>query len=132
MKKISRMVIFSGLSIFSLTIFNPSFKVVGDVKNFIYLSILIAIIYYLLTPILKLILLPINILTLGFFSFIVYVFIFNFAIEYFHLATISSWDFPGLSTNIVIIPRLFINDFYNRIFCAFYVSFFISLLELLL
>lgn len=132
MKKISRMVIFSGLSIFSLTIFNPSFKVVGDVQNFIYLSILIAIIYYLLTPILRLILLPINVLTLGFFSFIVYALIFNFAIDYFHLATISSWDFPGLSTNIVIIPRLFIDDFYNRIFCAFYISFFISLLEFLL
>ncbi len=129
MKKISRMLIFSGLSIFTLTLFNPSFKVLGDFRNFIYLTILVAIVYYLLIPVLKLIFLPINILTLGFFSFILYVFIFNLAINYLHLASITSWDFPGFSSEFLIVPRLVINEFYNRILSAFYVSFFISLLE---
>ena len=132
MKKIFRMIIFSGLSLYLTSLIIKGFVITNDLKTFILASIFLAIVYYLLTPILKLILLPLNILTLGFFSIVVYVFLFNYVINKINFVNIGPWTFPGYNFYGFSLPRIEFNYWLTLISSSIFYSTIINLLELLL
>jgi uncharacterized membrane protein YvlD (DUF360 family) len=132
MKKISRMILFSALSLYISATLNKSFILANQPEKIIYSILLIASIYYIITPILRIIFLPINLLTIGTFSAIVYFLIFNYLIDYFGLIQITQWTFPGLDLGFLIIPKMIVSELANKIFAAFLISFIISLLEFFL
>jgi len=72
MKKIFRMIIFSGVAIFITALWNKGFVIKADPLIYLKASLIIALVYYLITPISKIILLPLNIFTFGFVSVIFY------------------------------------------------------------
>ncbi|HEX7542556.1 MAG TPA: hypothetical protein VF385_00530, partial [Patescibacteria group bacterium] len=72
MKKILRMVIFSGVAIFLTALWNKGFIIKQDPIIYLKAALLIAAVYYLILPISKLILLPLNIISLGLVSVIFY------------------------------------------------------------
>jgi len=103
MKKIFRMIVFSMIAVFLTSLWNKGFIIKPDWFIYIKASLLIALIFYLIFPISKLILLPLNILSLGFISTIVYCFIFYFLSKYFSLIDIKPWIFSGGSFLGVVI-----------------------------
>ena len=109
MKKIFRMIIFSGIAIFVTALWNKGFVIKMDPLIYLKASLIIALVYYLITPISKIILLPLNIFTFGFVSVIFYAVIFYFHLNHFDLAVIKEWVFLG--NNISSLVNIFISSF---------------------
>jgi len=132
MKKIIRMIVFSGLSLYLTAIWNKGFLLTSDLKKFFIASLIVACLYYFVTPLLRLIFFPINVLTVGSFSFFLYFVLFNYFVEKFSLVKITEWLFPGIDLGLLIIPKMHIGILANKALSAFSVAFIISLLELLI
>lgn len=129
MKRFTRMLIFPASAIFLTSLWNGGFAVNFTPQVFVKTVILLSIFYYLVVPITKLVLLPVNILTLGFVSSIVYFLLFYLFITRFSLISIKPWDFQGLSLANILIPKIHIGYFTNLLLTSFSLSFLIQLQE---
>lgn len=96
MKKVIRMLVFSAVAVYLTSIWNGGFVVSQDLGVYVKASLLVALMFYLVRPLSKLVLLPLNILTLGVVSTVVYCFLFFFLTRYFGLIAIKDWTFGGL------------------------------------
>lgn len=106
MKHLFRMVIFSGISLFLTVLIIKGFHLKQGPEPFIITAILLAIIYFIINPLTKLILLPLNIITLGMVSIIAYILLFNFVLGRFGLASFHAWTFSGYSWGSLTIPTI--------------------------
>ena len=96
MKKILRMIVFSAVAIYFTSLWNKGFIIETDWMIYLKASLVIAAIYYLVVPVSKLILLPLNIITLGLVSVIFYSLVLYFFLNKFSLIQIKPWNFIGL------------------------------------
>ncbi len=126
------MIIFSGLSLYLTSLVIKGFIIKTDLKSLIISAFLLAVVYYFLTPFIKLILLPLNILTLGVISIIVYILLFNYVINKFHLVTIQPWVFPGFNINGFYLPTIKFNYWLTVFISSVLYSTIINLLEIFL
>lgn len=126
------MIIFSGLALYITSLWNKGFVISDDPKKFIITALAVAAILYLIVPISKVILLPLNILTLGLMSTIVYIGLFYLLQQYFHLIEIDSWMFGGITIWKIIIPKMRIEYFNNLALSSLSISVIINTLERLL
>lgn len=129
MKKILRMIIFSGVAIFLTALWNKGFVIRPDPMIFLKASILIATVYYLVLPISKLILLPLNIITLGLVSIIFYSAVLFFLFNRFDLIFVKDWSFSGLKIFHFTIAAMKISRTFNIFISSFSISTIINLLE---
>ncbi len=129
MKKIFRMIAFSGIAIYFTSLWNKGFIIQNDWMFYLKASLVIAAIYYLIVPVSKLVLLPLNIITLGFVSVIFYALVLYFFLDKFSLIQIKPWSFSGLKLFGIIIVPLKINQLANIFLSAFSISTIINLLE---
>ena len=116
------MIIFSAVAIFLTSQWNKGFIIKLDWTVYLKASLLIAFIYYLIVPFSKLILLPLNILTMGLMSLVVYCLLFYFLANYFSLIEIKNSTF--MAYNLTKTANIFIS--------AISVSTIINLLERIL
>lgn len=129
MKKIFRMIIFSAVAIFFTALWNKGFIIKMDPIIYLKASLVIAFIYYLITPVSKIILLPLNIITLGLFSTIFYAVIFYFLLSHFNLINIKEWVFHGTKLLGITIGETKISSLANIFISSFSISTIINLLE---
>ena len=129
MKKIFRMIIFSGVAIFLTSLWNSGFIIASDPMIYLKAALIIAAVYYLIIPISKIILLPLNILTLGFVSVIFYAAVFYFLLNRFNLISIEEWIFPGMRLFGITISEMKISGLSNIFISSFSISTIINLLE---
>lgn len=122
MKKIFRKIFFSVLSIYITSYWNHGFFIKNDLLIYLKASLIIAFIYYLIIPLSKLILLPLNLITMGLVSVIFYSLALYFLLVGFSLVEIKPWQFLGYD----------INQLVNIFLIAFSISTIINLLEKLL
>jgi len=92
------MIIFSAIALFLTSLWNKGFIIKPDFSIYLKATLLIAFIYYLIVPLSKVILLPLNLLTLGFVSVVFYCFLFYFLANYFSLIIIKGWTFSGVGS----------------------------------
>src|SRR3989338_1285914 len=111
MKRLFRMVIFSGVAILLTSLWNKGFVIKSDPTIYLKASLIIAAVYYLIVPVSKLILLPLNILTLGSVSVIFYAAIFYFLLNRFQLINIGEWVFPGIKLFGITLTEMKISGF---------------------
>ena len=129
MKRIFRMLVFSAAALFLTSLWNHGFIITYNLKSFITASIVMGILYYLLFPLSKLILLPINILTMGLISLFVYIILFHFFLQRFTVIEIKSWLFPGFSIGWFVLNKTSIGYWPNIVLSSLSVTIFINLLE---
>ena len=129
MKKIFRMIIFSVVAIFLTSLWNKGFVIKSDPMIYLKAALIIAAVYYLIVPVSKLILLPLNILTLGFVSVIFYAAIFYFLLNRFQLISIKEWIFPGIKLFGIALSKIEISGLSNIFISSFSISAIINLLE---
>ena len=91
------MLVFSAFAVYLTSLWNRGFIVNYDLGVYVKASFLVALMFYLVRPLSKLILLPLNILTLGVISTVVYCFLFFFLTRYFGLINIKEWTFSGIN-----------------------------------
>ncbi|MEK7597561.1 MAG: phage holin family protein [Patescibacteria group bacterium] len=129
MKKILRMIIFSGVAIFLTALWNKGFIVKDDPMIYLKAALIIAVVYYLIVPVSKLVLLPLNILTFGLVSIVFYAAIFYFLLNRFDLISIEEWVFPGAKMLGITLGKIKISGTANIFVSSFSISTVINLLE---
>jgi len=133
MKKIIRMIIFSAISIYLTSLWNQGFVLHFDSwKNILQAVVSVAVIYYLIIPLTKIILLPLNFLTLGLVSIVVYFLVFYLFFTRFSIIEVKEWVFLGLSIFGIIIPKTNISFLGNCILVSISISLINNLQEKLL
>ena len=123
------MVIFSGVAILLTSLWNKGFVIKSDPTIYLKASLIIAAVYYLIVPVSKLILLPLNILTLGSVSVIFYAAIFYFLLNRFNLINISQWVLPQMKLFEITIGKMEISGLSNVFISSLSISTIINLLE---
>ena len=129
MKKILRMIIFSGLAIFLTSLWNKGFVIKLDPMIFLKASLLIAAVYYLVLPVSKLILLPLNIISLFLVSIVFYSVILFFLFNRFNLIFVKDWTFSGIKIFHYAVPAMKISQTLNIFVSSFSISTIINLIE---
>ncbi len=129
MKKLFRMIIFSGVAIFLTALWNKGFIVKSDPMVYLKAALIIAAVYYLIVPASKLVLLPLNLLTFGLVSVIFYAVIFYFLLNRFNLIEIKEWVFPGAKILGIVLGKIKISGTSNIFISSFSISTIINFLE---
>jgi uncharacterized membrane protein YvlD (DUF360 family) len=133
MKKLIRMFVFSAVGLYATSLLIKSgFVVTQDPKNFAIATLIMVAAYYLIAPLMKIIFLPFNIVTFGMFSFVVYILLLNFLINYFGYMSIHPWTFPGLTVMGFTLAKTSLNYWMTLALSALSFSTIINLLESLL
>lgn len=97
MKYILKKYIVITISIIVLIQFITSIQITGDWKNFLYSTLIFTILYFIGRPIANLIMLPINLLTLNLFSWIINTLVFYIWTITAKNVIINSWQFTGFN-----------------------------------
>lgn len=129
MKKILRMFIFSGIALYLTSLWNKGFVLTTDPNEFLKAVILIVVAYYLIVPISKVVLLPLNLLTFGLVSFGVFtlfLYVLNYHLDY---VQIGDWVFQGGTYFGIYLNNVIISENGNLFLSAFFISAIIRLLE---
>jgi len=128
-KKLFRMFIFSAFALFLTSLWNKGFVLNDSVYYFVISVLSITIIYYLIAPILKLILLPLNLISFGIASFACILFLLHVLSSGFHLFNITTWTFEQMKLFGFTIPTLHISYIANLILSSVSISGIINILE---
>lgn len=108
MKKIFRIILFSGVALYLTAAWNKGFVIPANWTLFLQATLLLALAYYLILPLTKIILLPLNLLTFGFLSTLLYVATLYILSNHLGLLEINNWIFG--ETNISYGFNLFLSS----------------------
>lgn len=105
------------------------FRIAGGAQNLILVAGALTLLDTFAKPILKILFLPINIATMGLFSWVINVLII-YGLDYFFAeVTISPWTFPGFAYEGFNIPEISFGIIGTYIISAFFISFLSSFLK---
>lgn len=103
------MILFSGIALYFTSFWNKGFIVQADWSIYLQATLLIALAYYLILPVAKIILLPLNLLTFGLVSTLLYTGTLYILSKHLGLVEINAWTYA--QTNISYILNLFLSSF---------------------
>lgn len=109
-------------SLLILSYFYPGLKIVGGLETIILAGLVITLINLIIKPFLKLLFLPINLLTLGLFRWVVNVICLFLLSVFVSAVNFSSFKFAGFSHWGVIISPVEISFFVSLVICSFLLS----------
>jgi putative membrane protein len=132
MKSFFRNILFNSFSIYLISQAVSGMKVSGGLISYLIGGLALTLLFVLLKPILKILTLPLNIITLGMFSFVINVIIFYLLTVFVTSITISAFTFPGLSFSGFIIPSFYLNTLFSFILISFLQSVVVSFLTWLI
>lgn len=105
MKNIVKKYLITASSLFILTQAIPSFSISGGWMRLFLSSLILFILFYIVKPLINLVMLPLNLLTLNFFSWVIQVLIFYLWTAIVKDVKILSWQFPGLDLGIISVSQ---------------------------
>lgn len=130
MKKILRMLIFSAIALYLTSLWNFGFVISYDLNVFFQSVLVIAFAYYLIFPISKVVLLPLNILTFGMVSFGIFVLFLYIMDVHLSFIQINDWVFKGGTFFGIHLNNVVISETGNLILSALFISVIIKGLEI--
>lgn len=132
MKSILREILIHTVALYLVIISIPGVSFDGNLRSLTSLSILhtggaiLALFFHFVRPVLKLILLPINLLTLGIFSGLINVLILYLFTRFFGQLKIVEWTFVRMEYQGFTIPELKISVFWTYVLASVIISLVIS------
>lgn len=132
MKSFLRNTLFNAFSIFLISQAVSGMRVTGGLVTYLLGGLALTILFLVLKPILNLLALPLNIITLGLFSFLINVAIFYVLTVLVVGISVTSFTFPGLSFAGFIIPQIYLNTFFAFVLVAAMQSLIVSFLTWLI
>ena len=104
----------------------------GGVSIYLIAGIVLTLMSYTIKPILNVLTLPLNLITLGAFSFVTNAIIFYILTVLVPQVTISQFEFQGATIAGFVIPKIFIGSLLAYIVCAFTFSVIITAIKWLI
>jgi putative membrane protein len=132
MKALLRNTLFNSFAIFLISQFLSGVQISGGLFTYLLGGLALTLLFVLVKPILNLLALPLNIVTLGMFSFLTNVIIFYLLTVFVTDINITSFTFQGISYAGFIIPKIYFNTLFAFIFTAFLQSAIVSFLTWLI
>ncbi len=132
MKSFARNILFNSFSIFLISQVLPGVKVTGGFFTYIIGGFALTLLLIILKPILNLLALPLNIITLGMFSFLTNVIIFYLLTILVMGISITAFTFPGYEYAGFVIPKFYFNALFAFIAVSFLQSLIVSFLSWLI
>lgn len=132
MKSFLRNTLFNAFTIFMISQILPGVKVSGGFFTYIFGGLALTLLFILLKPILNILAIPLNLLTLGLFSFLTNVIIFYLLTLLVAGISITAFTFPGFSYAGFIIPKIYFNTLFAFVLVAFLQSVIVSFLSWLI
>lgn len=129
MKRIFRVFIFSCFALFLTSYWNKGFQLPVTAVDFVKAGVALTILFVLVRPLMKIVFLPLNILTFGLFSFFLYILFLHILASWYGFFSIHSWQFYGLHIGFITIPKTFISYISNLVLSSFSLSSIINLLD---
>ncbi len=118
MKGILRNTIFNAIALFILSQILPGVKVIGGIQTLLLSGFILSILFIVLKPILNLFSLPLNMITLGLFSFISNAILLYILTVFVPNVSISEFTFSGFSFAGFVIPVMNFSTFWAFIISA--------------
>lgn len=100
----------------------PGFTIEANLSIFLTAAVVWFFLNKIVKPIIKLLLLPINLITMGFFSWAVSVLTLFLLKAVVVGVSISSYDFPGFSSQGFTVPSFHINLFFSYILISIFLN----------
>lgn len=129
MRRVFRIFIFSCFALFLTSYWNRGFILPIQVIEFLKAGVALTILFVIVRPLMKIIFLPLNLLTFGLFSFFLYIFSLHLLASFYGLFIIKPWSFPGISLLFFSIPATHIDYLQNLVLSSFSLSSIISALD---
>ena len=129
MKGILKRTIFNAISLFILSQVITGVKVNGGIQTLLFSGFILALLFKVLKPILNLFSLPLNMVTLGLFSFIINAILLYLLTIFVPNVIVAQFTFNGFSFAGFIIPVIHFNAFYAFIVAAALLSLIINFFE---
>jgi putative membrane protein len=131
-KSLLRNTLINSLSLFILAQIESGLTIHGGLLTFIAGGLALSLLFLIVKPILNLISLPFNLITLGLFSFLINAIIFYLLTVFVTSISITSFTFQGYSFLGFIAPRMYINTFFAFIIIALLQSLIVTFLSWLI
>lgn len=103
--------------------------ITGGLRGLLTASLVFMLASFLLVPIIKLVLLPLNLLTLGFFAWLGNILTLYLLVNFLPFIRLEPFYFPGLSVNGVIIPAQDFTTLHTAILSSLVLGFIIHFLK---
>ncbi len=127
-----RNIIFYAFSLFVVTQFLSGVQISGGVLTYVFGAVVLAIMFLVVKPVLNILTLPLNIITLGTFSFVVNIIILYLLTLFVPNIKIVPFVFQGFSFAGFIIPRVYLNEVFAFIASGLFLSVIITFLTWLI
>ncbi|MCL4387286.1 phage holin family protein [Patescibacteria group bacterium] len=129
MKSLLRSVVINSLCLFFISQIIGGLIVKGGFGSYLFGGLALALLFLILKPILSLLSVPLNIITLGFFSVFTNIIIFYLLTVFVPAISISAFMFQGYVYAGFVIPKLFFNSLFAFAIVAFLQSIFASFIS---
>lgn len=129
MKSLLRSFLINLVAIFLTSEFIPGLSIEGGINTYIYSALIFMVINILIVPLLKIMFLPLNLLTLGIFSWVVNVLALYILTTIVPNLRLMPYSFSGFSLGGVIIPSFGLSVLYVAILCSFMIGFVVHFLH---
>ena len=129
MKSILRKIIFYSVALFATSQALDGVTVNGGFAGYALAGIVLSVLFILVKPVLSLITLPLNIITLGLFSFVINAIILYLLTVIVPGVAIGAFRFNGLSFFGFVVPAFPVNDFFAFISASVFISLIVGFLK---
>ncbi len=129
MKSLLRNTLINALSLYFLTLIFEGVRVTGGISGFLLGGLVLSVMFKILKPVLSIVSLPLNIITLGTFSFLINIFIFYLATQVIGSISIRGFIYPGISIAGFVIPKITFNTFFAYAAAAIVQSIFVTVIS---
>lgn len=124
-------VLATAISLFTAGYFVQGFRIDSSWQAYLIASLVFIVTSSVIGPIIKLLLLPINLLTLGLFRWLSNVLVLYIFDLLYQGVTISGYNFPGASNGFLAIPPLHLSLFWTLVLSSLVISLTYSLVSAL-
>jgi putative membrane protein len=129
MKLLIRSFLFNVFALHFADLIIPGFKINGNIEFLFLAAFFFTILNFFIKPIAKLLFFPINLVTLGLFSFVINAGILYALIYLVHQIKIQAWSFPGLHLYGFSIPQAYIQTLPTVILTSIFISLLLNILN---
>jgi putative membrane protein len=129
MKLLIRSFLFNVFALHFAEILIPGFKIIGGIEFLILAGLFYTILNFFIKPIAKLLFFPINLITLGLFSFVINAGVLYALIYLVKQIQVQVWTFPGFHLYGFSAPRTTINQILTIFLVSIFISVFLNILN---
>lgn len=123
MKSIFRRIVFYSISLFLTSQIITGLTISGGLTAYLIGGIALSILFLIVKPVLSIITLPLNVITLGLFSFLINAIILYLLTIFVPNISISAFTFRGFSFAGFVIPNISVNNFFAFVAASVLLSF---------